>query len=74
MKYQARKDIETFLKTGRYKYDIDSVVIRVEAPRATFRDFFQYFKRSGAREALLLFGCAYSWLAVDVRSLLFGFG
>ncbi|KIP05542.1 hypothetical protein PHLGIDRAFT_25025 [Phlebiopsis gigantea 11061_1 CR5-6] len=61
---QARKDIEGFLQTGKYKYDPDSMVIRVNAPRASFRDFVQYFRHW--RNGMLLFGCAYSWFAIDV--------
>lgn len=62
---QAVDDIERFLSTGGYKFDPDSVVVRVIAPRASPRDFLDYFSRWENGKVLL--GCAYSWFAIDVR-------
>lgn len=64
---QATQDIDRFLDTGRYKFDPDSIVVRVLAPRASVRDFMTYFSRwSNLR---ILVGCAYSWFAIDVREI-----
>lgn len=52
--------------TGKYKYNPDSIVIRVIAPKASWSDFFRYFGRW--ENAKVLLGCAYAWFAVDVRS------
>ena len=61
---QAVDDIECFLSTGGYKFNPDSVVVRVIAPRATPRDFINYFSRW--ENGKILLGCAYSWFAIDV--------
>lgn len=64
---QAAQDIENVLTTGTYHVDPDAVVQRVQAPKASRRDFFRYFgKWQNGRQLL---GCAYSWFALDVRSL-----
>ena len=62
---QAVDDIERFLSTGSYKFDPDSVVVRVVAPRGTWTDFKTYFNKW--ENLKLLLGCAYSWFAIDVR-------
>lgn len=64
---QAVDDIDRFLTTGGYAYDPDSIVVRVIAPKATLRDFLRYFSRWNNMKILL--GCAYSWFAIDVRSI-----
>lgn len=61
---QAVKDIERFLNTGKYQWDEDSIVIRVNAPRSSFGDFLRYFRRW--ENLRLLLACAYTWFAVDV--------
>ncbi|GJE93815.1 phosphate permease [Phanerochaete sordida] len=61
---QAVKDIETFLNTGKYTWDEDSIVIRVNAPKSSIKDFLRYFGRW--ENFKLLFACAYAWFAVDV--------
>ncbi|EKM50794.1 uncharacterized protein PHACADRAFT_105051 [Phanerochaete carnosa HHB-10118-sp] len=61
---QAVRDIETFLHTGKYQFDEDSVVIRVNAPRASFKDFRRHFSRW--ENLSLLLACAYAWCAVDI--------
>lgn len=65
---QATQDIDAFLNTGSYTVDKDSIVIRVMAPRASWDDFMAYFEKWA--NAKVLFGCAYAWFAVDVRSSL----
>ncbi len=61
---QAMQDIDRFLSSGTYKYDPDSIVVRVDAPRASKRNFFEYFSKWDNLKILL--GCAYAWFAVDV--------
>ncbi|KAI0750580.1 hypothetical protein BC629DRAFT_1246991, partial [Irpex lacteus] len=56
---QAIDDIDQFLKTGSYNYDPDSIVIRVLAPRASWKDFFSYFGRW--ENYSVLAACAYTW-------------
>ena len=64
---QAAQDIENVLTTGTYHVDPDAVVQRVQAPKASRRDFFAHFSKwENARQ---LIGCAYSWFALDVRLL-----
>lgn len=63
---QAADDIKRFLQTGKYVFDPDSVIVRVDAPRATRADFWGYFGKW--ENAKLLLGCAYAWFAIDVRS------
>ncbi|EPT01390.1 hypothetical protein FOMPIDRAFT_1023292 [Fomitopsis schrenkii] len=61
---QAAQDIENVLTTGTYHVDPDAVVQRVQAPKASRRDFFRYFgKWQNGRQLL---GCAYSWFALDI--------
>ncbi|KAA1467701.1 phosphate permease [Dentipellis sp. KUC8613] len=61
---QASQDIENALTTGSYYVDPDAVVQRVEAPRATRRDFLAHF---GKWENLkVLIGTSYSWFALDI--------
>ena len=67
---QAEEDIRGFLRTGTYKFDPDSVVIRVDSARASWPDFWAYFRRW--KNAKLLLGCAFSWFAIDV-SAFYGF-
>lgn len=63
---QAVDDIENFLSTGSYKFDPDSVVVRVVAPRASWRDFREYFGRWN--NLIVLLGCAYAWFSIDVSA------
>jgi PHS family inorganic phosphate transporter-like MFS transporter len=61
---QASQDVETFFASGCYYVDQDAVIQRAEAPRMGWADFRSYF---GKREnAKVLFGCAYSWFALDI--------
>ncbi|KAH9902623.1 phosphate transporter [Cubamyces lactineus] len=68
---RARRDVNRVITEGgsvgaAYYVDGegDAVVRRVRAPKATRRDFMQYFSR---RENLVpLLGMCYSWFAIDV--------
>ncbi|TFY72287.1 hypothetical protein EVG20_g720 [Dentipellis fragilis] len=61
---QASQDIENALTTGTYYVDPDAIVQRVEAPRASRRDFLTHF---GKWENLkVLIGTSYSWFALDI--------
>ena len=61
---QAAEDVENFLTTGSYYVDPDAVIERVQAPKATRRDFIAYFSKF--ENAKLLFGTSYSWFALDI--------
>ncbi|KAF7327839.1 Inorganic phosphate transporter [Mycena kentingensis (nom. inval.)] len=61
---QATDDIDNVLTTGKFKTDPDAVVQRVEAPRASWSDFCAYFGKW--ENGKVLFGCAYSWFALDI--------
>lgn len=61
---QAIQDIDKFLKTGTFKIDPDARIERVNAPRASFRDFKAYF--SDRENFRVLFGCSYCWFVLDV--------
>jgi len=61
---QAEKDVDAMLKSGSYSVDPDSVIQRVEAPKASWKDFFAYF--SEWKHGKVLLGTAYSWFALDV--------
>ncbi|KAJ8085429.1 hypothetical protein PM082_004245 [Marasmius tenuissimus] len=61
---QATKDIEMMLTTD-YSRDSDATLaLRAEAPRASWRDFKNHFSRW--ENFKVLFGCAYSWFALDI--------
>ena len=61
---QAVADVENVLSSGTYTVDPDAVVTRVEAPKASRRDFIAHF---GKWENLkVLIGTSYSWFALDV--------
>ena len=61
---QASQDVENFLTSGSYYVDPDAVIERVQAPKATRRDFTAYF--SQWENLRLLIGTAYSWFALDI--------
>ncbi|EEB94284.1 hypothetical protein MPER_06922, partial [Moniliophthora perniciosa FA553] len=61
---QASKDIEGILTTGKSSVDPDAVVQKVEAPRASWADFSAHFSKW--ENFKVLFGCAYSWFALDI--------
>jgi MFS transporter, PHS family, inorganic phosphate transporter len=62
---QASQDIGNVLTTGKFVVDPDAVVQRVQAPKASRRDFRAYFSKWENGKVLL--GTAYSWFALDVR-------
>ncbi|OCH93017.1 phosphate permease [Obba rivulosa] len=61
---QAAQDVDNFLTTGTYHVDPDAVIQRVQAPKATKRDFIKYFSKW--ENAKLLIGTSYSWFALDI--------
>ena len=63
---QASQDIENVLSTGNFYVDPDAAVQRVQAPKASRRDFFRHFGKWENGKVLL--GTAYSWFALDVGS------
>ncbi|EKM58403.1 uncharacterized protein PHACADRAFT_207229 [Phanerochaete carnosa HHB-10118-sp] len=61
---QASQDVDNFLTSGTYYVDPDASIERVQAPKATKRDFFAYF---GKWENMkILIGTSYSWFALDI--------
>ena len=63
---QATQDIENVIATGQFYVDDDAAVQRVQAPKASRRDFLNHFGKWENGKVLL--GTAYSWFALDVRS------
>lgn len=63
---QAAQDINNVLSTGGFYVDPDAAVQRVQAPKASRRDFLQHFGKWENGKVLL--GAAYSWFALDVGS------
>lgn len=61
---QAAQDIENVLSTGEFYVDPDAAVQRVQAPKATRRDFIAHFSKWENGKVLL--GTAYSWFALDI--------
>ena len=64
---QATHDVETYLQHGRFIEDPDATIERVQAPKASPRDFFGYFSR--AENWKLLLALSYSWFALDVSDV-----
>jgi len=62
---QATADIDTVLNNV-YRGETQDLVQRVEAPRASWADFREYFGK--LENFKVLFGCAYSWFALDVST------
>ncbi|KAF8501731.1 phosphate permease [Russula emetica] len=61
---QASQDIENVIATGQFYVDDDAAVQRVQAPKASRRDFFAHFGKW--ENGKVLFGAAYSWFALDI--------
>lgn len=61
---QASDDVNNFLSTGTFYVDNDAVVQRVDAPKASLRDFSNHF--SQWKNLKVLIGCAWSWFALDI--------
>ncbi len=60
---QASADISNVL-TGKSAESSDAVIQRVEAPKASWSDFLEYFGQW--KNGKILIGTAYSWFALDV--------
>jgi MFS transporter, PHS family, inorganic phosphate transporter len=66
---QATIDVNNILTQGNSEVNYDAVIQRVRAPVASRKDFAAYFSKP--ENFKVLFGCAYSWFALDVsRSIL----
>lgn len=63
---QATQDIENVVATGDFYVDPDATIQRVQAPKASRRDFLAHFGKW--ENGKILLGTAYSWFALDVRS------
>jgi PHS family inorganic phosphate transporter-like MFS transporter len=61
---QAAQDIDNVLATGTFYVDPDAAVQRVQAPKASRRDFLKHFGKM--ENFKVLFGTAWSWFALDV--------
>jgi MFS transporter, PHS family, inorganic phosphate transporter len=61
---QAKQDVDAMLYSGKFEVDPDLVIQRVEAPRASWTDFFGYFGKW--KNAKVLLGTSYSWFALDI--------
>lgn len=61
---QANDDVENFLTNGTFYVDPDAIVQRVDAPKASRRDFVNYY--SQWKNFKILFGCSWSWFALDI--------
>jgi len=61
---QAAQDIENVLSTGEFYVDPDAAVQRVQAPKASRRDFIAHFSKW--ENGKILLGTAYSWFALDI--------
>ncbi|KAL8276965.1 hypothetical protein RQP46_010600 [Phenoliferia psychrophenolica] len=61
---QAATDVDAFLANKNTPHDYDVVAVRVQAPKATRRDFLAHFGKW--ENAKVLIGTSYSWFALDV--------
>jgi PHS family inorganic phosphate transporter-like MFS transporter len=61
---QATADIQEVLESKKNNLTDADVVQRIDAPKATLADFRAYFGQW--KNFKVLFGCAYSWFALDV--------
>jgi len=64
---QASADIENVVGQGNVIIDPDAPVQRAYAPKASFADFKRHFSKW--ENMKVLFGCAWSWFALDVGIL-----
>ncbi|KAG8992898.1 Inorganic phosphate transporter pho84 [Tulasnella sp. 427] len=60
---QATQDAD-FVKTGKFEKIEDQPVERIDVPKASRRDFFRHYSKWANFK--VLFGCAYSWFALDI--------
>jgi hypothetical protein len=65
---QASQDVDNFLTSGTYYVDPDAAIERVQAPKASRRDFIAYFSKWENMKVLI--GTSYSWFALDVCHIL----
>lgn len=61
---QAQADITQVLEHRKTHLDENEPIQRIDAPRASFSDFRRHFGQW--KNFKVLFGCAYSWFALDV--------
>jgi PHS family inorganic phosphate transporter-like MFS transporter len=61
---QASDDIKNVVTTGTFVEDPDAVIERVDAPKASTRDFAQFFGQW--KNGKILFATAYCWFALDI--------
>jgi len=61
---QASDDVDNFLTTGTFYIDPDAVIERVDAPKASRRDFSKHFGQW--KNFKILLGCSWSWFALDI--------
>ena len=61
---QASEDIENVINHRDFYVDEEVAVVRVDAPKASRRDFLAHF--SQWKNGKILLGTAYSWFALDV--------
>jgi PHS family inorganic phosphate transporter-like MFS transporter len=61
---QATADIKEVLEHQKSHLNPDEAVQRIDTPKATLADFAKYFGQW--KNFKVLFGCAYSWFALDV--------
>ncbi|RDB25729.1 Repressible high-affinity phosphate permease [Hypsizygus marmoreus] len=61
---QATTDIENVITVGNSYVDPDVPIVRAEAPKASWADFRRHFGKW--QNGKVLFGCAYSWFALDI--------
>lgn len=65
---QASQDIDNVLTTGKFVVDPDAVIQRVQAPKASRKDFAAHFSKWENLKVLI--GTSYSWFALDVSKCL----
>jgi len=61
---QAQQDVDAMLTSGKFGVDPDSVIQRVESPKASWKDFWAHF--SQWKNGKTLIGTSYSWFALDI--------
>jgi len=61
---QAQADITNVLENRNVRLDENEPIQRINAPKASFADFRKYYGQW--KHFKVLFGCAYSWFALDV--------
>jgi PHS family inorganic phosphate transporter-like MFS transporter len=62
--FQQHKKLNSFPRQGRYTRDEDAPIVRVDAPKATRRDFLNHFSKWENGKVLL--GTSWSWFALDI--------